>query len=70
MKFSKQKMIERLMKEGKGDQITAEIEEIMNDLDGQEVTEQCWDRQVKDEPVYWCVGKSGNGNYVHELDVE
>jgi hypothetical protein len=70
MKFRKQKMIDRLTQEGKADQITKEIEEIMDDLDGQEVDTQCWDRQVKGEPVYWCVGKSGKGEYVHELDVE
>ena len=70
MKFRKQKMIDRLTQEGKADQITKGIEVIMDDLDGQEVDTQCWDRQVKGEPVYWCVGKSGKGHYVHELDVE
>lgn len=70
LKFSKRKMVERLIKEGKGDQITTEIEAIMDDLDGQPTTEQCWDRQVLDEPVLWCVGKSSHGQYVNELDVE
>ena len=70
LKFSKRKMIERLIKEGLGDKITPDIEAIMDDLDGQPTTEQCWDRQVKGEPLLWCVGKSGVGQYVHELDVE
>ena len=70
MKFSKRKMVERLVMLGMGDEITPEIESIMDDLDGQPVTEQCWERQVKGEPLLWCVGKSGKGNYVYELDVE
>ena len=67
--FSKRKMIDRLTAQGMADQITPEIVAIMDDLDGQEVTAQCWERQVKDEPVYWCVGKSGKGEYVFEGDV-
>lgn len=70
LKFSKRKMVERLVKEGLGDKITPEIEAIMDDLDGQPTTAQCWNRQVFDEPVLWCVGKSGHGQYVNELDVE
>lgn len=70
MKFSKKKMIERLKQEGREDMINPAIEKIMDDLDGQEVTTNCWHRQVYDEPVYYCIGKSGVGQYVHENDVE
>ena len=70
MKFNKEKMIERLIKEGLANKITSEIISVMDDLDGQSVDANCWDRQVKGEPVYWCVGKSGNGYYVNENDVK
>ena len=70
LKFSKRKMIERLVKDDLDELITPEIEAILDDLDGQPVTAQCWNRQVYGEPVLWCVGKSGHGQYVNELDVE
>lgn len=68
MKFSKQKMIDRLTKEGNADKITDEIVVIMNNLDGQTANASCWRRQVYGEPVYWVVGKDGNGEYVSEYD--
>ena len=68
MKFSKDLMMKRLEKEGMLDQVDEEIIKIMDDLDGQQVSSNCWNRQVYDEPVYWCVGKSGEGQYVNELD--
>lgn len=68
MKFSKQLMIDRLTKEGRADQITDDIIAIMDNLDGQEANANCWNRRVMDEPVYWVVGKDGNGEYVNEND--
>lgn len=68
MVFSKEKMIERLKKSGRGAEITADIVAIMDDLDGQEATSSCWDRWVKGEPVLWVIGKSGEGQYVNEND--
>ena len=68
MKFSKQKMIERLTKEGRADMITDEIMAIMDNLDGQEADASCWRRRVYEEPVYYVVGKDGKGEYVNEND--
>lgn len=71
MRFKKEKMIKRLEQEGLSDQITPEIDEIMDALDGQTVTAQCWRRQVYDDPVYWCESKDGKiGRYVNEVDCE
>lgn len=66
--FSKEKMVERLKREGKASAITPEIEAIMDNLDGQIATENCWERRVQDKPVLWCVGKDGNGAIVYEGD--
>lgn len=41
MKFYKSRMMARLKKENLLDQVTDEIQEIMDDLDGQEATESC-----------------------------
>ena len=68
MKFSKQKMIERVTKAGQADMIDEDAMRIMDDLDGQEVSVSCWQRQVMGLPVFWVVGKSGKGNYVNEAD--
>lgn len=68
MKFSKQRMIDRLIKEGLTDKITGEIIAIMDNLDGQEANASCWRRQVLDEPVYYVTGKDGHGEYVNEND--
>lgn len=67
-RFSKELMLKRLEEQGMLDQVDDDIIKIMDDLDGQEVTESCWRRQVYDEPVYYCIGKSGEGNYVNEND--
>lgn len=61
-------MIERLQKEGKAAAITPEIEAIMDNLDGQVATENCWERRVQDKPVLWVVGKDGKGEIVNEAD--
>ena len=68
MVFKKKRMVMRLTEEGRADMITPEIEAIMDDLDGQEASESCWDRRVHGEPVLWVVGKSGKGTYVNEND--
>lgn len=68
MVFSKQKMLERVRKANMMDLVTDTELAIMDDLDGQEVTASCWERVVKGQPVYWCVGKSGAGQYVNEKD--
>ena len=68
MVFSKQKMLERIKCEGRMN-LVGEVElAIMDNLDGCEVTESCWERVVKHAPVYWCVGKNGEGMYVNEND--
>lgn len=68
MVFSKEKMIERLKSEGKEKQITPEIIAIMDNLDGQPVGTNSWNRQVNDEPVYSCEGKDGKFYDVFEGD--
>lgn len=70
MKFSKERMIKRLTEEGLEEKIDERILKIMDNLDGCDVTEQCWKRRVMGKPVYWCVGKDGNGVYVFEGDCE
>lgn len=70
MKFSKQKMLDRIAKENRMHLVGETELAIMDDFDGQEVTASCWARVVKGLPVYYCVGKSGNGDYVNENDCE
>lgn len=68
MRFSKQRMIDRVKKAGLGDRLTEDIIKTMDNLDGQEATASCWRRQVYGEPVLWVVGKDGTGEYVSEED--
>ena len=70
MRFSKARMVERLEQNGLAGQITSEIIAIMDNLDGQEASENCWNRRVLDEPVLWVVGKDGKGEYVYEGDCD
>ena len=70
MIFKKTKMVERLTKLGLTDKITPEIEAIMDNLDGQEAQASNWRRAVHGEPVFWVVGKNGEGDYVNEADCE
>jgi len=70
MKFSKQKMLDRIAKENRMHLVGETELAIMDDLDGQDVIANCWQRTVMHQPVYWCVGKSGEGNYVNENDCE
>lgn len=69
LKFSKKKMIDRVTKAGKADMLTEDVIAIMDNLDGCPVDTNCWKRVVYGEPVYWCVGKNGKGDYVSEDDV-
>ena len=70
MEFSKQKMIERLEREGRAHLITNEVTAIMDNLDGQEASASNWERQVKGAPLLWVIGKVGKGEYVNERDCE
>ncbi len=66
--FSKDKMMERIKEHGMEAMVDDKALAMMDNLDGQEVTASCWERVVKGEPVYWCVGKDGQGSYVNEND--
>ena len=68
MKFYKSMMMDRLKAEGRIHEIDAIAENIMNDLDQCDVTTSCWERAVNNRHVYWCVGKSGVGYLVAEVD--
>ena len=70
MKFSKDKMIARIKKEGREDMIDGEVMAIMDNLDGQTAEASNWRRVVHGEPVMWVVGKDGHGTYVNEDDCE
>lgn len=70
MRFSKQKMIDRVTREGRADMIDKQALEIMTKLDGKEATTSCWKRQVYGEPVLWVDLGDGKGEYVNELDCE
>lgn len=68
--FRKEKMIERLTREGLADEITPEIEAIMDNLDGQEANTYCWQNVVNDEPIAVVVGKDGKTEYVNVNDCD
>ncbi len=77
MVFSKKRMLERLEKEGRTEEVTPEMLEVMDCLDGGEAVEQCWNRVVKGEPVFFVNWKNGrpasysadvSGEYVNEND--
>lgn len=68
MKFSKEKMIRRLISEGREGMITREINSMMDNLDGCEASVSCWRRRVHEEPVLYVLGKDGTGHYVNEND--
>ena len=69
MKFSKAKMIERLHKEGRADQIDSEIMNIMNKLDGEEAIKNDFKALVHDEEEYF-VRVGGVSYPVNKLDCE
>lgn len=68
--FRKQLMLDRIAKEGRMDLVTDVELAIMDNLDGCECEKSCWLRVVKGAPVYYCVGKDGEGLYVNENDCE
>ena len=68
MKFSKQKMLERIEAQGMMNMVGEKELAVMDNLDGMECDASCWRRVVYHEPVYWCIGKDGNGEYVNEND--
>ena len=68
--FRKDKMIARVTAAGKADMIDAEVMAMMDNLDGCEASASCWERVVKGAPVYWVVGKDGNGAYVADVDCD
>jgi|GEM_PF-2814799 len=70
MKFSKSKMIARLIKEGKRESITDEVLKIMDDLDGQEAVISKWDKMIYGRISLVCTGKSGTVQPVHSDDTE
>ena len=70
MRFSKQKMIDRVTREGRADMIDKQSLEIMTKLDGKEATTHCWRRRVYGEPVLWVDLGNGEGEYVNEDDCE
>lgn len=68
MVFKKELMLKRIEKEGMSHLVGPEELAIMDNLDGQEVTTACWNRQVHGEPVYACTGKDGKVYDVNEAD--
>lgn len=72
MKFSKDKMINRLTQEGKADMIDDEIMAIMDSLDGQETLPAAatWSNRVKGEPVLGAYSKNGEFFEVNIADCE
>lgn len=70
MKFYKEKMLERVKKNGLIHLVGEAELAIMDNMDGCTVSARCFRRVVFHEPVYWCIGKDGTGNFVHEDDCE
>lgn len=68
MVFSKEKMIARLKEEGRFEGLSNEVFSIMDNLDGQPVGTNSWNRQVMGAPVYTCTGKDGKSYDVNEED--
>lgn len=68
MIFKKDLMLKRIEAEGMGHLVGAQELAIMDNLDGQEVSSACWDRQVNGAPVYSCFGKDGKTYNVNEVN--
>lgn len=68
MVFSKEKMIARLKEEGRFGDLPNEVFSIMDNLDGQPVGTNSWNRQVMGAPVYTCEDKDGKSYDVNEED--
>jgi len=57
MVFRKQKMIDRITKEGRADMIDDETLKIMDNLDGCEATNYNWESMVKGNNLAWVICK-------------
>lgn len=68
--FKKELMLKRVKAAGMMDLVDADALAIMDNLDGQEVSSACWNRQVNGAPVYSCTGKDGKVYDVNEEDCE
>lgn len=68
MKFSKAKMIARVVAEGRADMIDDEVIKIMDNLDGLEAHTNSWRRQVYGEPLLVVKGRDGKTYDVNEND--
>lgn len=68
MIFKKDLMMKRIEAQGMMHLVGEQEIAIMDNLDGQEVTSACWNRQIHDYPVYSCTGKDGKVYDVHEAD--
>ena len=68
MVFKKERMLKRIEAQGMAHMVGEAELAIMDNIDGQEATENCWNRRVNGEPVLWCVGKDGKGYEVNEED--
>ena len=66
MKFSKEKMIERITREGRMEMIDEIVVEMMDNLDGQVASDRAgrWMPHMIGKPVMWVIGKDGLGEYV------
>lgn len=70
MVFKKELMLKRIAAIGLSHLVGKEELAIMDNLDGQEVTPACWNRQVHGDPVYSCKGRDGKVYDVNEADCE
>lgn len=68
MVFKKELMLKRIEAEGMMHMVGPFELEIMDNLDGQEVSTSSWARQVKGAPVFACRGKDGKFYDVNEAD--
>lgn len=70
MVFKKEKMMERIKREGRLDMVNSGVIAIMENLDGQEAQTNSWRRYVYGEPILAVKGKDGNWYTVNESDCE
>ena len=68
MVFSKAKMLARIEAEGQMHLVGETELAIMDNLDGQEVSNANWNRQVRGYPVFSCKGKDGKTYDVFDGD--
>ena len=70
MVFRKEKMIERLTREGRGNEITMGTMLYMDNLDGQPAGIDSYNRLANGTRIYSCFGKDGQYFEVAETDCE